>query len=126
MSFVGPQVFSFYAWNYLVFAVPNVLLTCAILFALAAKVFTSDNVSIDWSTFKIEASAKERAMLESERQDLLRDRDTLIVDAVHEHGYGRVAAQRAPQQRGVGPRPVQERQPAGEIRHRAEYAHVSQ
>lgn len=59
---------------------------CAILFALAAKVFTSDNVSIDWSTFKIEASARERAMLESERQDLLRDRDTLIAvrDQLHQ------------------------------------------
>ncbi|HWJ59846.1 MAG TPA: ABC transporter permease subunit, partial [Sphingomicrobium sp.] len=32
---VGPQKFAYYAWNYGIFAVPNILLTCAILFALA-------------------------------------------------------------------------------------------
>jgi ABC-2 type transport system permease protein len=32
---VGPFVLSHYTWNFLVFAVPNILLACAILFALA-------------------------------------------------------------------------------------------
>src|SRR5690242_515488 len=32
---IGPQKLSYYAWNYAVFALPNVLLLCAILFALA-------------------------------------------------------------------------------------------
>jgi ABC-2 type transport system permease protein len=32
---VGPQLFSYYAWNYAIFALPNVLLLCAVLFALA-------------------------------------------------------------------------------------------
>src|SRR5690242_19768700 len=32
---VGPQKFSFYAWNFAVFGLPNILLTCAALFALA-------------------------------------------------------------------------------------------
>jgi len=32
---IGPQVFSFYAWPFLIFAIPNILLTCAVLFALA-------------------------------------------------------------------------------------------
>ncbi len=32
---VGPQKLSFYAWNYAVFGLPNVLLICAFLFALA-------------------------------------------------------------------------------------------
>ena len=32
---VGPQVFSYYAWPFVIFAMPNILLTCAILFALA-------------------------------------------------------------------------------------------
>ena len=32
---VGPQRFSYYAWNFLVFAVPNVFLASALLFALA-------------------------------------------------------------------------------------------
>jgi hypothetical protein len=32
---VGPQKLSYYAWNYAVFGLPNVLLICAILFALA-------------------------------------------------------------------------------------------
>ncbi len=32
---VGPQKLIYYAWNFAVFAVPNVLLTCAVLFALA-------------------------------------------------------------------------------------------
>jgi ABC-2 type transport system permease protein len=32
---IGPQKLSFYAWNFAVFAIPNVLLTCATLFALA-------------------------------------------------------------------------------------------
>ena len=32
---VGPQRLSYYAWNYVVFAMPNILLTSAILFALA-------------------------------------------------------------------------------------------
>src|SRR3954451_23257883 len=32
---IGPQKLAYYAWNFWVFAVPNVLLTCAVLFALA-------------------------------------------------------------------------------------------
>ena len=32
---VGPQKFSYYAWNFALFGLPNVLLICAILFALA-------------------------------------------------------------------------------------------
>lgn len=32
---VGPQVFAYYGWNFLVFAVPNILLVAAVLFALA-------------------------------------------------------------------------------------------
>ncbi len=32
---IGPQHLSFYAWNFAIFALPNVLLTCAVLFALA-------------------------------------------------------------------------------------------
>ncbi|HET7316603.1 MAG TPA: M1 family aminopeptidase, partial [Sphingomicrobium sp.] len=32
---VGPQNFSYYAWNYLLFAVPNIFLMSALLFALA-------------------------------------------------------------------------------------------
>ena len=32
---IGPQVFSYYAWPFLIFAIPNILFTCAILFALA-------------------------------------------------------------------------------------------
>jgi hypothetical protein len=32
---VGPQVFSYYAWPFLVFAIPNIFLICAVLFALA-------------------------------------------------------------------------------------------
>ena len=32
---VGPQVFSYYAWPFLIFAIPNILFFCAILFALA-------------------------------------------------------------------------------------------
>lgn len=32
---VGPQKLSYYAWNYFVFALPNVFLTSAVLFALA-------------------------------------------------------------------------------------------
>jgi len=32
---VGPQKLSFYAWNFALFAVPNILLTSALLFALA-------------------------------------------------------------------------------------------
>jgi aminopeptidase N/ABC-type transport system involved in multi-copper enzyme maturation permease subunit len=32
---VGPQKLAYYAWNFWVFAVPNVLLLCAVLFALA-------------------------------------------------------------------------------------------
>jgi ABC-2 type transport system permease protein len=34
---VGPQKFSYYAWNFAVFALPNILLTSAILFALATN-----------------------------------------------------------------------------------------
>src|SRR5690348_4969334 len=34
---VGPQVFSYYAWPFLVFAIPNVFLTSAVLFALATR-----------------------------------------------------------------------------------------
>ena len=32
---VGPQVFSYYSWPFLVFAIPNIFLICAVLFALA-------------------------------------------------------------------------------------------
>jgi ABC-2 type transport system permease protein len=32
---VGPQNISYYAWNFAVFAIPNIFLTCAILFAVA-------------------------------------------------------------------------------------------
>ena len=32
---IGPQHFSFYAWNYALWALPNILLICALLFALA-------------------------------------------------------------------------------------------
>jgi aminopeptidase N len=32
---VGPQKLAFYTWNFAIFAIPNVLLTCAVLFALA-------------------------------------------------------------------------------------------
>lgn len=32
---VGPQVLSYYAWPFLVFAIPNIFLICAVLFALA-------------------------------------------------------------------------------------------
>jgi hypothetical protein len=32
---VGPQVFSYYAWPFLIFAIPNIFLLCAVLFALA-------------------------------------------------------------------------------------------
>ena len=32
---VGPQILSYYAWNFLVFGLPNVFLTSALLFALA-------------------------------------------------------------------------------------------
>jgi hypothetical protein len=32
---VGPQVFAFYAWNYALFALPNIFMTSALLFALA-------------------------------------------------------------------------------------------
>src|SRR3954447_3862051 len=32
---VGPQKLVYYAWNFAVFAIPNILLTCAILFAVA-------------------------------------------------------------------------------------------
>jgi len=32
---IGPQVISYYAWPFLVFAVPNIFLICAVLFALA-------------------------------------------------------------------------------------------
>ena len=32
---VGPQVFAYYAWNYAVFALPNIFMTSALLFALA-------------------------------------------------------------------------------------------
>jgi ABC-type transport system involved in multi-copper enzyme maturation permease subunit len=34
---IGPQVFSYYAWPFLIFAVPNVFLTSALLFALATR-----------------------------------------------------------------------------------------
>jgi ABC-type transport system involved in multi-copper enzyme maturation permease subunit len=34
---IGPQVFSYYAWPFLIFAVPNIFLTSALLFALATK-----------------------------------------------------------------------------------------
>ncbi len=34
---IGPQHFSFYAWNFLLFAIPNIFLTSAILFALATS-----------------------------------------------------------------------------------------
>src|SRR5438309_2008691 len=32
---IGPQVISYYAWPFLIFAIPNIFLMCAILFALA-------------------------------------------------------------------------------------------
>jgi ABC-2 type transport system permease protein len=32
---VGPQIFSYYAWPFLIFALPNIFLLCAVLFALA-------------------------------------------------------------------------------------------
>src|SRR6476619_4391317 len=32
---IGPQVLSYYAWPFLVFAVPNIFLICAVLFAVA-------------------------------------------------------------------------------------------
>lgn len=32
---VGPQKIAYYAWNFAVFGIPNILLTCAILFAVA-------------------------------------------------------------------------------------------
>jgi ABC-type transport system involved in multi-copper enzyme maturation permease subunit len=32
---IGPQIFSYYAWPFILFAIPNILLTSAILFALA-------------------------------------------------------------------------------------------
>ena len=32
---VGPQVLSYYAWPFLIFALPNIFLLCAVLFALA-------------------------------------------------------------------------------------------
>jgi aminopeptidase N len=32
---VGPQKLAYYAWNYVIFGLPNVLLICAVLFALA-------------------------------------------------------------------------------------------
>jgi ABC-type transport system involved in multi-copper enzyme maturation permease subunit len=34
---IGPQVFSYYAWPFLVFAVPDIFLTSALLFALATR-----------------------------------------------------------------------------------------
>jgi len=32
---IGPQIFSYYAWPFLIIAIPNIFLMCAILFALA-------------------------------------------------------------------------------------------
>jgi len=32
---IGPQAFSYYAWPFLIFALPNIFLLCAVLFALA-------------------------------------------------------------------------------------------
>ena len=32
---IGPQVLSYYSWPFLIFAIPNIFLICAILFALA-------------------------------------------------------------------------------------------
>ena len=32
---VGPQKLAYYAWNYALFALPNILLTSAVLFAVA-------------------------------------------------------------------------------------------
>ena len=32
---VGPQIFSYYSWPFLIFAIPNIFLMCAVLFALA-------------------------------------------------------------------------------------------
>jgi ABC-2 type transport system permease protein len=32
---IGPQIFSYYAWPFLIFALPNIFLLCAVLFALA-------------------------------------------------------------------------------------------
>src|SRR6185312_4067954 len=34
---VGPQIFSYYAWPFLIFAIPNVFFTSALLFALATR-----------------------------------------------------------------------------------------
>jgi ABC-type transport system involved in multi-copper enzyme maturation permease subunit len=34
---IGPQVFSYYAWPFLIFAVPDIFLTSALLFALATR-----------------------------------------------------------------------------------------
>jgi ABC-type transport system involved in multi-copper enzyme maturation permease subunit len=34
---IGPQVFSYYAWPFLIFAVPDIFLTCAVLFGLATR-----------------------------------------------------------------------------------------
>ena len=34
---IGPQVFSYYAWPFLLFAIPNIFLTSAVLFALATR-----------------------------------------------------------------------------------------
>jgi len=34
---IGPQLFSYYAWPFLIFAIPNIFFTSAILFALATK-----------------------------------------------------------------------------------------
>src|SRR4029079_9387958 len=32
---IGPQVLSYYAWPFLIFAIPNIFLICAVLFAIA-------------------------------------------------------------------------------------------
>ena len=32
---IGPQIFSYYAWPFLIFALPNIFLLCAVLFTLA-------------------------------------------------------------------------------------------
>ena len=32
---IGPQIFSYYSWPFLIFALPNIFLLCAVLFALA-------------------------------------------------------------------------------------------
>jgi len=34
---VGPQNLAYYAWNFWVFAIPNIFLTCAVLFAVATS-----------------------------------------------------------------------------------------